>query len=135
MYKRSEIHEFYESSLLNLRKLLKLDTDQRAKPLSFDDSLTPYYTPIVGDKTLVFESRFESGNLAMALKVSDTEYNLLLQNDINSRGHTQWFYFKVSNTSAVPVKFNILNLGKKDSLYNYGPVSYTHLTLPTNREV
>ena len=40
------------------------------------------------DKTLVFESRFESGNLAMAYKVSDNEYNLVLQNDINTRGHT-----------------------------------------------
>ena len=30
------------------------------------------------DKTLIFESRFESGNLNLAYKVSDTEYNLIL---------------------------------------------------------
>ena len=45
------------------------------------------------DKTLLFESRFESGNLYLAQKVSDTEYNCLMQNDINTNGHTQWFFF------------------------------------------
>lgn len=30
------------------------------------------------DKTLLFESRFESGNLYLAQKVSDHEYNLLM---------------------------------------------------------
>ena len=45
------------------------------------------------DKTLLFESRFESGNLYLAQKESDTEYNLLMQNDINTNGHTQWFFF------------------------------------------
>ena len=50
------------------------------------------------DRTLIFESRFESGNLYLATKVSDQEYDCLMQNDINTQGHTQWFYFKVSNT-------------------------------------
>ena len=49
----------------------------------------PYYTKKdFGDKTLMFESRFESGNLAAALKVSDNDYHLLLQNDVNTSGHT-----------------------------------------------
>ena len=30
------------------------------------------------DKTLVFESRFESGNLLASIKVSDEEYDLVL---------------------------------------------------------
>lgn len=73
------------------------------------------------DKTLLFESRFESGNLYLAQKVSDTEYNLLMQNDINTCGHTQWFYFQVRNTrKASTVRFNILNFTKMDSLFNYG---------------
>lgn len=38
-----------------------------------------YYEPISSeDKTLAFESRFESGNLNLAVKVSDNEYNLVL---------------------------------------------------------
>lgn len=40
------------------------------------------------DLTLLFESRFESGNLLSAWKVSDNEYDLILQNDINTNGHT-----------------------------------------------
>ena len=36
------------------------------------------------DNTLLFESRFESGNLYLATKVSDQEYDCLMQNDINT---------------------------------------------------
>ena len=50
------------------------------------------------DKTLVFESRFESANLLSAVKLSDNEYDLLLCNDINTSGHTQWYFFRVTNT-------------------------------------
>lgn len=89
---------------------------------SFKDPPFPYYTPTSRkDKTLVFESRFESGNLNLAVKVSDNEYNLILQNDINTNGHTQWFFYRVGNTrQGSKVKFNMLNLAKSDSLYNYG---------------
>ena len=46
---------------------------------------------------------------------------MLLQNDVNTQGHTQWYFFRVQNTKkGTPVKFNILNLCKPDSLYNDG---------------
>ena len=93
------------------------NTLKPAKP----EPITDYYTPAENDKTLVFESRFESGNLSVAVKVSDNEYNLVLQNDINSKGNTQWYYFQVKNTTAdLDVRFNIVNFTKKDSLYNFG---------------
>jgi tRNA pseudouridine-54 N-methylase len=39
----------------------------------------PYYIlSDPADKTLTFESRFESGNLLSALQVSETEYDLVL---------------------------------------------------------
>ncbi|KAL4475889.1 hypothetical protein ABPG73_002090 [Tetrahymena malaccensis] len=84
--------------------------------------LEPYYKKKnQSDRTLVFESRFESGNLSIAAKISDDEYDLLLQNDINTHGHTQWFFFKVKNTfSGSRIKFNILNFCKSDSLFNQG---------------
>ena len=73
------------------------------------------------DKTLIFESRFESGNLLAAIKISDNEYDLILQNDINTNGHTQWFFFRIGNTrKGMKVVLNIINLAKPDSLYNYG---------------
>jgi hypothetical protein len=44
-----------------------------------------------------------------------------MQNDINTTGHTQWFYFRVQNTKrGQQVKFNIINYSKPDSLFNYG---------------
>lgn len=53
--------------------------------------------------------------------MSETEYNLMMQNDINTNGHTQWFYFQVKNTRKnMTVRFNILNFTKMDSLFNYG---------------
>lgn len=87
-----------------------------------DDSPKQFYK-LKGpeDKTLIFESRFESGNLLAAVKISDLEYDLVLQNDINTNGHTQWYFFRVSNMrKGMKVRFNIINLAKPDSLYNYG---------------
>jgi len=91
-----------------------------SEPFSFPSC--NYYSPTgPNDKTLVFESRFESGNLQLAQKVSENEYNLVLQNDINSKGHTQWFFFRVSNVrKGLKVKFNMLNMIKSKSLYNEG---------------
>jgi len=81
-----------------------------------------YYSPKdTNDKTLIFESRFESGNLQLVSKQSDTEYDLVLQNDINSKGHTQWFFYRVANVKkGQKVKFNMLNMIKTKSLYNEG---------------
>ena len=52
--------------------------------------IQPYYRPVAKDssESLEFDSVFESGNLAIAIKVSDAEYNCLLQNDVNTGGHT-----------------------------------------------
>ena len=113
VYRRGPVSELFNSNLLDLRRL--------KKPRALAAALEPAYTPQSGERTLIFESRFESGNLALAAKQSPTEYNLLLQNDTNSKGNTQWFYFKVSNTVAGEVvRFNILNLGKGGSLFCCG---------------
>ena len=41
--------------------------------------------------------------------------------DSNTRGHHQWFYFKVENKEKVgAVKFNIVNFTKRQSLYMHG---------------
>ncbi len=56
-----------------------------------------------------------------AIKINDNEYDLILQNDINTNGHTQWFFFRIGNTrKGMKVVLNIINLAKPDSLYNYG---------------
>lgn len=83
----------------------------------------------------MFESRFESGNLLIAFKVSDYEYDLVLQNDINTNGHTQWYFFRVSNTKpGMTVRFNIINLLKPDSLYNQGMRVLAYSSLKSKSE-
>ena len=47
------------------------------------------------DDTLIFESRFESGNLRRAVKIGDFEYNLILKYYHNTTAYTQWFYFRI----------------------------------------
>ena len=52
-----------------------------------------YYIPeSSSDPTLIFESRFESGNLLVAIKISENEYDLVLQNDINTSTWTEITY-------------------------------------------
>lgn len=57
------------------------------------------------------------------------EYDLFLRNDLNTTGHTQWFFFAVSDThqgvhdcarGPIEIKFNIVNLTKPDSLFSRG---------------
>lgn len=55
---------------------------------------------------LMFESRFESGNLAKAVKITPVYYELYLRPDLYTNKHTQWFYFRVTNTRKnVPYRF------------------------------
>ncbi|NXK14775.1 CBPC2 carboxypeptidase, partial [Herpetotheres cachinnans] len=80
------------------------------------------------DTTLLFESRFESGNLQKAVKVGPYEYVLTLRPDLYTSKHTQWFYFRVQNTRRDPLyRFTIANLAKPKSLYNEGmqPLLYS----------
>ena len=90
----------------------------------FFDKLKPYY-PLQQngeeDLTLVFESRFESGNLRRAVQTGPLEYELILKPDYNTTGYTQWFYFRVGNTRRFKTyKFSIINYVKPESLYNEG---------------
>ncbi|NXX61123.1 CBPC2 carboxypeptidase, partial [Scopus umbretta] len=80
------------------------------------------------DTTLLFESRFESGNLQKAVKVGPYEYVLTLRPDLYTAKHTQWFYFRVQNTRRGPLyRFTIANLAKPKSLYGEGmrPLLYS----------
>ncbi|XP_065541683.1 LOW QUALITY PROTEIN: cytosolic carboxypeptidase 2 [Lathamus discolor] len=80
------------------------------------------------DTTLLFESRFESGNLERAVKVGPYEYVLRLRPDLFTTKHTQWFYFRVQNTRREPLyRFTIANLAKAKSLYGEGmrPLFYS----------
>ena len=91
--------------------------------------LLPFYLPTSQtDTTLIFEGRFESGNLRRAIQILEFEYQIILHADWNTTSHTQWFNFSVANTKKdVEYKFMIINLMKPDSLYNSGmkPLFYS----------
>ncbi|XP_062539685.1 uncharacterized protein LOC134207791 isoform X2 [Armigeres subalbatus] len=92
----------------------------KAQPTAHPNSFDP--------DDLVFESRFESGNLGRAIKITPTYYELYLRPDMYTNRHTQWFYFRVKNTKAKMVyRFSIINLTKPDSLYKEGmrPLMYS----------
>ena len=65
-----------------------------------------------------------------AIQVYEFEYDLILKPDYGTNRHTQWYYFRVSNTMAGQTyRFNIINLLKPDSLYNHGmrPLMYSEI--------
>jgi hypothetical protein len=86
---------------------------------------------------LVFESRFEGGNLRRAVQIWEHEYDLILKADINTNGHNQWFNFSVRNMEpGVKYKFNIINLTKSASLFGSGmrPLMYSATEARVNRK-
>ncbi|CAN0064981.1 unnamed protein product [Bubo scandiacus] len=81
-----------------------------------------------GDNTLIFEARFESGNLQKMVKVNEFEYELTLCTNLYTSRHTQWYYFQVNNMQAgMPYRFTIVNFTKHNSLYKCGlrPLLYS----------
>ncbi|XP_077630379.1 cytosolic carboxypeptidase 4, partial [Crocuta crocuta] len=81
----------------------------------------PWPLQDTASECLRFYSKFESGNLRKAIQVRELEYDLLVNADVNSSQHQQWFYFKVSGMrAAVPYRFNIINCEKPNSQFNYG---------------
>ncbi|CAM9675104.1 unnamed protein product, partial [Laminaria digitata] len=95
------------------------------------EDLPRWYLPEGGaDDTILFESRFESGNLRSAERINESEYNLQLAFDINTDRHTQWFYFRMSNLrKGRSYKLNLQNLMKPHAMYNLGmqPLAYSEV--------
>mmetsp|Transcript_14274 Transcript_14274/g.23959 ORF Transcript_14274/g.23959 Transcript_14274/m.23959 type:complete len:732 (+) Transcript_14274:275-2470(+) len=97
----------------------------------------PYYK-VQGemDTTLVFESRFECGNLQKAYQLSESQYELLIRPDLSTTSNMQWFFFRVSNTRAkLRYKFIISNFYKSDSLFARGmrPLIFSEKEFKANK--
>ena len=58
-------------------------------------NINKYFKP--KKSNLSFNSDFESGNLDMAIEISEKEFDLFMRVDTNTKGHTNWFYFEVKN--------------------------------------
>ena len=62
--------------------------------------LLPMIEPPLPD-CLRFESRFESGNLAKVIRITEAYYEIYLRPDYYTSRHCQWFYFQVSKSCTV----------------------------------
>ena len=102
----------------------------------YGDILPYYKLKDENDKTLIFESRFESGNLLCAFRTDEeNKYQLFLQNDTNTTGYIQWFFFRVSNTKkGRKVNFNIINMLRPICLYKKGLKIMTYSKLQAQNE-
>ncbi|KAJ8782954.1 hypothetical protein J1605_009562 [Eschrichtius robustus] len=114
---------------LNMTVMLSLS----AIFLRVGGSRTPLKQPVNNcDDTLMFEARFESGNLQKVVKVAEYEYQLTVRPDLFTNKHTQWYYFQVTNTQAgIVYRFTIINFTKPASLYNRGDSSDAQLLRDT----
>ncbi|XP_078593876.1 cytosolic carboxypeptidase 1-like isoform X1 [Branchiostoma floridae x Branchiostoma japonicum] len=102
---------------------------QGASLLMEDNRPSPFADEAWTD-VLRFNSQFESGNLRKAVQIRKYEYDLILNSDINTNHHHQWFYFEVSGMREdVSYTFNIVNCEKANSQFNFGmqPVMYSVL--------
>ena len=85
---------------------------------TYEDKYT--FARLLPSDCLIFDSHFESGNLHSAFRISSGDgaaftdnYDLYLHNDVNTTGHTQWFYFSVANMIAgQKVTFCLRNFSK-----------------------
>ncbi|KAJ1560437.1 hypothetical protein HK096_008724, partial [Nowakowskiella sp. JEL0078] len=74
----------------NVKKILFEQTAQILRssstmtPIVVFDLLDPKVATKSDARTLLFDSRFESGNLQLASKISEFEYDLILESDINT---------------------------------------------------
>ncbi len=61
----------------------------------------------------------------MAVRIKSNEYDCFIRSDSNTKGHCNWYYFKLSNKQRIgQVKINVINLGKMKNLYNKGMKPY-----------
>ena len=71
--------------------------------------------------------KFSVDQQALWIQVRIFEYDLVLNSDIGSTRHHQWFYFEVHNMVAdFPYRFNIINCEKSCSSFTQG---YLHIYL------
>nr|CAD7259570.1 unnamed protein product [Timema shepardi] len=93
----------YVSPILNLYSLVPSNNSVGAQFSRSSVGGSKYFLeacPCDRAEGLRFESRFESGNLAKVVKVTECYYELYLRTDLYTNRHMQWFYFRVENTRA-----------------------------------
>ncbi len=112
---------YYNSKHISYDELI--DYINLNEPYGKDKYKNFKYSNYKYDNNIYFSSNFESGNLRMAIKHSNNEYDLIIRPETNSTQNFQWFFFLVELTKPIKskqyiIKFNIINLCKKNLLFN-----------------
>ena len=112
---------YYNSKHISYDELI--DYINLNEPFGKDKYKNFKYSNYKYDNNIYFSSNFESGNLRMAIKHSNNEYDLIIRPETNSTQNFQWFFFLVELTKPIKskqyiIKFNIINLCKKNLLFN-----------------
>ncbi|VDL26764.1 unnamed protein product [Hymenolepis diminuta] len=102
----------------------EINTTLKRSIVVFDSELSPPMevrmrkAAILNDEgELIFESRFESGNLRQAKRIGTYEYELVLTPDLVTESHLQWFFFQVAGArSGIEYTFRIINFLKTKRL-------------------
>lgn len=108
----------YDSMIYSDLILLLNDTSIYNLPYEYFSTSTSHLTK---QTDLIFSSKFESGNLRMALEVAENEYDLIIRPEINSFKTYHWFFFGVrllKRRHSAVYKFNIINMTKQQILFN-----------------
>lgn len=105
------------SNHINLNKINDNETKKHSNNEPLPDNT--FGISKIKDNVL-FESRFESGNLHSAFQMEDNSYQLVIQNDTNTNGYNQWFFFRIQASDKKTVKMNIINMSQKYSLFCEG---------------
>ncbi|VUZ39806.1 unnamed protein product, partial [Hymenolepis diminuta] len=106
----------------------EINTTLKRSIVVFDSELSPPMevrmrkAAILNDEgELIFESRFESGNLRQAKRIGTYEYELVLTPDLVTESHLQWFFFQVAGArSGIEYTFRIINFLKTKRLVECG---------------
>lgn len=77
------LNRYYEK----LKPYYRIDYTKVEDPPQGTNSEAPQTNDLPIDKTLIIESRFESGNLRKAMKVGPFEYECYLKNDYTTHSY------------------------------------------------
>ena len=121
----------------NEKKKKKAKEDKNETKLNISDNINSL--GISFEDIIHFESNFECGNLQLAYLINDSKkkneekininfngnnnneidnYQLFLQNDTNTMGYSQWFFFRIKNGKKnQKITLNIMNFQRKITKY------------------
>ena len=98
----------------------------------------------INNNEIVFDSNFEQGNLRFVIEIINNdknykEYDLILRKEINSFKNYSGFLFSICCKQPTNIKFNIINLRKKNNLSflnkNINILTYNNITKFTRNSV